>query len=108
MIDITGLDKAEVLAALYNAAHPLGMGFLHFDPKPWTVEDARREMGEGDDLQRMFGDKASGLYFDYLKGRVMKVRLDGDAFDERLFDRDNGEGAAAGAIAKLKASKAAE
>ena len=26
-ISLVGLDKAEVLAALYNASRPLGMGF---------------------------------------------------------------------------------
>lgn len=28
MVDITGLDKAEVLYALYNASHVQGLGFL--------------------------------------------------------------------------------
>ncbi len=28
MIDITGLSKAAVLAALHNGTRPLGMGFL--------------------------------------------------------------------------------
>ena len=30
MVDIKGLNKAEVLAALYNNSKPLGLGFLHF------------------------------------------------------------------------------
>lgn len=29
MISIEGLDKAAVLAALYNASHPQGLGFVH-------------------------------------------------------------------------------
>lgn len=41
----------------------------------------------------------SGItYFDYLKGRVMKVDLCGNEFDPWLYDRDNGRGAAARAI----------
>ncbi len=41
MISINGLDKAAVLAALYNASRPQGMGFMHYDPKPMEVEEAR-------------------------------------------------------------------
>lgn len=28
-IDITGIDRGELLAALHNGTRPLGMGFLH-------------------------------------------------------------------------------
>lgn len=37
-------------------------------------------------------------YFDYLKGRVMKVDLSGDKLNPFLYDRDNGQGAAAAAL----------
>lgn len=87
-IDISKKDKAEVLAALYNASKPLGLGYLHFDPRPMSKEEARQLLAET-------------TYFDYLKGRVMKVRLDGTTLDERLYDRDNGPGAAERAIAQL-------
>ena len=43
-----------------------------------------------------------GTYFDYLYGRVLKVDLSGDEFDERLYERDNGRDSAARAIAFLK------
>jgi hypothetical protein len=43
-----------------------------------------------------------GANFDYLHGRVMKVDLSGDSFDPWLYDRDNGEGAASRAIAKMR------
>ena len=105
MIDIKGLDKGAVLAALYNVAKPQRMGLLHYDPYPMTPEQAQAVISErGDDTNAMFGDEiraGSGpdsLRFDYLNGRVMKVRLDGDTFNEALFDRDNGEGSAARAI----------
>jgi len=88
-IDISGLKKSEVLAALYNNSRPLGLGFLHFTPEPMTAEQAEEILKDGD-------------YFDYLKGRVMKVSLDGDTFDPRLYDRDNGDGAAAAAIEPLR------
>jgi hypothetical protein len=91
-ISIAGLDKAAVLAALYNAARPLGMGMLHYTPEPMTLDEAR------DLLERT-------QYFDYVKGRVMKVRIHGDTLNSGLYDRDNGEGAAAQALAALTSTQ---
>lgn len=91
-IDITGLDKAAVLAALYNSAKPQGMGFLQYNPQPMTVEEARKA----------FGNESAGWYFDYLRGRVMKVDLGKDIINVRNYDRDNGKGAAAAALASLR------
>lgn len=105
MVSIKELDKAAVLAALYNASHPQGMGFLQFDPHPMTVEQAKELLGVGDDNARMFGIRRKGdFYFDYLKGRVLKVDLSGDEFDPSLYNRDNGEGAAEAVINGLRAS----
>jgi len=61
------------------------MGFLHYDPTPMTEEIANELL-------------AQTQYFDYVKGRVMKVDLKKNEFDERLYDRDNGHGAAQSAI----------
>ena len=85
---INGLNNADVLAALYNRAKPQGMGFLHYDPTPMTRSDAEQLL-------------LSGTYFDYLKGRVMKIRLGGDDVDTYLYNRDNGPGAAEVAIESL-------
>lgn len=87
-IDIKDLDKAEVLAALYNNSKPLGMGFLHYDPNNMTTEQAKELL-------------KNQTNFDYLKGRVMKVNLSGESFNPWLYDRDNGKGAAARALASL-------
>ena len=87
-ISLIGLDKAEVLAALYNASKPQGRGFLHYDPKPMTSKEAGVLLKQTTD-------------FDYLQGRVMKVDLSGDTFDPRLYDRDNGQGVAEKAIAVI-------
>jgi len=92
MISLKGLDKAEVLAVLYNASRPQGMGFMHYDSKPMTKEEASALL-----------EKTT--YFDYLKGRVMKVELKGDELDPWGYDRDNGQGAAERAISVLKATK---
>lgn len=40
VIDISNKDRGEVLAALYNAAIPIGMGFMQYNPIPWTKEMA--------------------------------------------------------------------
>lgn len=93
MIDTKGLDKGMVLAALYNNARPQGMGLLHYDPKPMELPEANAILAA--DPKRP--------YFDYLKGRVMKIDLThDDEFDGWLYDRDNGPGAAARAIDTIR------
>lgn len=87
-ISLKGLNKGKVLAALYNASHPQGMGILHFDPAPMTTEEAESLLKRQTD-------------FDYLKGRVMKVDLTGEELDPWLYDRDNGQGAAKRVIDSL-------
>lgn len=101
MIDLTGLDKAAVLAALYNGSRPLGMGRLHFDPADMTIEEARALLADPEPTSDI-GFSRKRMDFDYLKGRVMKVDLSGDTLDPWGYDRDNGEGAAAQIIASLR------
>lgn len=95
MVSIEGLDKAEVLLALYNASHVQGMGFLAAVDH-YGIEDARKDIEE---MKTTFNGR---LYFDYLHGRVIKTDISGDEFDPYLFDRDNGEGAAEKAIETLR------
>lgn len=104
-INIAGIDKAELFAALYNHAKPLGMGMLHYDPTPLTKESAQELMGQGDDTKRMFGMSRGGLYFDYVKGRPLKINLEGDEMDTWLYNRDQGDGAAERIVAELRAKK---
>ena len=99
MISLEGLKKADVLAALYNGSRPLGMGFLQYDPEPMTTEEAAECIVRHTSI-RFNGEPI--IYFDYLKGRVMKVELAGDELDPRPYDRDNGPGAAALAIKSLR------
>lgn len=90
-IDISGLDKAEVLAALFNASKQQGLGFLDSSgTSPMTVEDAR-----------LYTSREGSQYYDYLRGRVMKVDLSKDELQAELYDRDNGQGAAARALSPL-------
>ena len=94
MIDTKGLNPGAVLAALYNASKPLGLGMLHYDSNAMTPEEG---------MKLLAGIHKTSRYFDYLRGRVMKVDLEDPAgFDERLYDRDNGPGAAQRAIDALR------
>ncbi len=88
MINIEGLNKAEILAALYNKSKVQGMGFMQVRPGLMTKEEAENLLKETTD-------------FDYLHGKVMKVNLSGDEFNPWLYDRDNGEGAALKAIESI-------
>lgn len=96
-VDISGLDKAEVLVKLYNAARPMGMGFLQARPGDLSIEDARKLIGAEDPRDDM-GFSRQGLYFDYLMGRPLKIDLSGDRLKTWGYDRDHGQGAAARAL----------
>lgn len=101
MIDISGLDKGAVLAALYNASQPMGLGHLRARSADMTVEEAWTYLIAGDDLNRDMPQlPRRRTYFDYLNGRVMKVDLGGDELDPWGYDRDNGDGAAWRALVK--------
>jgi hypothetical protein len=98
MVNIKGIDKAKVLAALFNNSKVQGMGFLQASRGPQVMNEAtaRVAMGNGDDNGNF------GLYFDYLFGRVLKVNISGDEFDPWGYDRDLGKGAAQRAIDSIK------
>ncbi len=86
MVKYNGLTKAEVLCALYNNSNPQGMGMFVYQHGKMSLEVA----------EEMIKQRTS---FDYIQGRVMKVDLsDDEGFEEWLYDRDNGEGAAQQAL----------
>jgi hypothetical protein len=89
LIDISKLDKAVVLAALFNNSKQQGMGLMVARGRdPLSVAEAAELL------------KQSSGYFDYLYGRVMKVDLRKDLLDTWGYDRDNGDGAAQRAISQ--------
>jgi len=89
-MNIKGLDKAEVLAALFNASRQQGMGVLDGRGRiDMTVEQAREILKQT-------------VYFDYLYGRVMKIGLDDDEVDTWGFNRDNGQGSAERAVDAIR------
>lgn len=87
-MNISHLDKAVVLAALYNQAHVQGLGILHAKPGDMSIEEARALL-------------ADQTYFDYLHGRVMKIDLSEDDLSTTLYNRDNGPNAAESIISAL-------
>jgi hypothetical protein len=89
-IKIKNKNKAKILAALYNNAKPQGPGFLHYNPKMMTEEDAQSLLDAGQ------------KEFDYLQGRVMKIDLSGKILDTTLYNRDNGEGMAETILSKIE------
>jgi hypothetical protein len=86
-MNVAGLDKAAVVAALYNA------DFLR-RPEPMTTEEARRLLSDAD----------GRLYFNYLFGRALETSFATDEVRTDLYNRDNGEGVAEAVIGILRAS----
>jgi hypothetical protein len=104
MINIKGLDKAEVLYSLWHNSHAQGMSFLGLPKKEFTLERAQELIKETGYV--LEGEYRPGcLYFDYVDGHVIKCDITNDEFDERLYDRDCGEGAAAKAIEYVREGK---
>lgn len=83
MVNYHPLTTAMALCALYNKAKVQGLGILQYKAGDMPLDEAKELVSDND-------------YFDYVYGRVLKVRLskDSQVFDERFYDRDNGEGAA--------------
>lgn len=101
MIDLTGLDKAAVLAALYNGSRPLGMGLFRSRLGDMSIEEARGYLNNPKLVPDYVLANEYGC-FDYLNGRPLKINISGDTLDPWGYDRDNGEGAAARIIANLR------
>ena len=95
MVNIKGLDKAEVLHVLWRHSHPQGLSFMGLSPEGFTLQKAHELIKERQ-------EKNARLYFDYVEGHVIKCDLSGDSFDEFLYDRDCGPGAAEAAIDELR------
>ncbi len=91
-IDISGMDKAEILAALYNGSFQQGMGKLH---------ERGRDSLSKEEAKELLNESS---YFDYLHGRIMKIDLKGDKLKTSGYNRDVGEGAAERIIEGLRKS----
>ena len=94
VVNIPAEKTAAALAALYNASHPQGLGFLHATPDLMMESEAAEILVEiaqnSHQLER--------CYADYDKGRIIKTDFSGGETSLRLFDRDNGPGAGYAAL----------
>ena len=88
-VNIVGLDPAAVLAALYNVAQPKGLGFLQYNPAPMSVEVAKAILSKT-------------TSFDYLRGRALKIDIEGDFLHARVFDEYHSPGLAARVVESLR------
>lgn len=97
-IDISGIDKAKLLAALHNGTRPLAMGVLR----------ARGDMSEADAkdyIARQQHDGRGVVWFDYVHGRPIKIGFDGNTMLRAdLYDRDapGGQGSAERIVDSLR------
>lgn len=87
-IDITGLDKAELLVALFNAAKKRSAVF-HDD---LSIEDARELLSDGT------------LSFGYVDTRALQINLRHDELQTTMYNHHNGVNAAEDAVAALRKS----
>lgn len=89
--NIAGLNKAELLKALYDNARCVGLGVLQAGHE-MTLDEARALVAAGTNR------------FDYVHGKPLKVSLHGDTLERAdLYDRDQGDGKAARIVAELRA-----
>lgn len=113
MVNIEGLSKADVLAALFNASAPIGMGLMQASNGPQVMDRLYAQelldlgsAASGDYPKGTEIMSSSALYFDYLYGRPLKLDLSSDIeFNPKGFDRINGgDGSAQRVIDALRES----
>ena len=97
-VDASDIPLGLLLAALYNHSRPVGMGLLKADARVMSEAAADAHLQSGK------------TYFDYLKGRPLKVQLrDPACINPHGFDRDNGgRGALLRIVEGMRASRAEE
>lgn len=93
VIDILDKDRNEVLAALYNASKPAGMGFGDYNPMPWTKEIASMYF-------ERFGqpDNDGVIAFKWVMGRPLNCKFVGNFVYVAGYNNDNEWGLAQRAI----------
>ena len=86
-VDITGVDKVELLRALWTATKPASFfnNMLIMAPN-FCEEEA---------------SAATEAYIDYYSGRCIKTDISGNKANPFLYDREVGEGAFAKIVASL-------
>ncbi len=110
-LDVSDIKPEDLLAALYNAVSPSGMGFLQARPGDMTPEQASALLN-GDEQESDYPidrcrKKGKPAYFDYLYGRCLKVEINGKTLRTGLYDRDYGQGAAQRVVDSVRSRRAA-
>ena len=88
MVDITGLDKVELLRNLWLNMTPAL--FFSFSGMPVPEFDSK------------LASNAILTYIDYFCGRCIKTNLSHDFADPHLYDRDAGTGSFAKIVTKMR------
>lgn len=94
VIDISDKDRNEVLAALYNASTPVGVGFMQYNPMSWTKEIAEMYFEH-------FGQPDNGrvIHFKWVMGRPLNCKFVDNLVYVAGYNNDNEWGLAQRAIA---------
>jgi hypothetical protein len=92
LINIQGLDKREVLKALFDAAIPKGNGWRKYDRTPMRLANAGTLLKKAEQ---------NNTIITVITGRQLHVDLSGNEFDPTLYNQHNGEGAAEKALEPL-------
>lgn len=97
-IDITGLDKAEVLVALFNVAKPSEVELAFPLDNKLSLKEAKKIIHQN--LKQWGGDR-----IDYIKGREIKVNLFRNEINVAIYNGRNGKNLAQTALQPLLRKK---
>jgi hypothetical protein len=89
-VDITGIDKVELLRALHEGQ--VTAGFFGGLPGP-SFDECRAS------------EAVKQGYIDYFCGRAIKTDISGDSADSFLYNRDAGNGTFEEIVQRLKSKK---
>lgn len=110
-IEITGLDHAALLAALYNAAQPVGLGAqVAGSGSDLTADEVRRLLDDAPTVtvrevppaDRPYRDVFGNLLVGYLRGRPLHIMLSETELECDGYDRTHGAGTADQVVAHLR------
>lgn len=96
VIDISNKDKGAVLAALYNASIPVGMGIIEYNPATWD-----ERMGNYYLEHIAEKDSYGNINLHYVMGRLVRCRFEGNLVKVALYNLETEQGLAQKAIATV-------
>lgn len=102
-IDTSGIDAAIILSCLWNRAIRMPpLPTMDVIRRPMTPTDMRGIINHRSDNEAPPRNPDGSLYVGVLRGRALQVLLERSGFNPRDYDRINGEGVAAEAIADAR------